>query len=100
MPVLPPLGVVRNLRTRPRYCFGGGGVSRRMASRGRVSRGCTESLGELVRFAPDAYGVRWVNHVALFIVTEAGVILVDPNGQVNPRTPSLIKEAIRAVTAQ
>ena len=60
----------------------------------------TESLAELVRFAPDVYGVRWVNHVALFIVTEAGVILVDPNGQVNPRTPSLIKEAILAVTAQ
>jgi glyoxylase-like metal-dependent hydrolase (beta-lactamase superfamily II) len=60
----------------------------------------TESLAELVRFAPDVYGVRWVNHVALFIVTGAGVILVDANGQVNPRTPSLIKEAIRAVTAE
>src|SRR5881409_1910131 len=60
----------------------------------------TESLAELVRFAPDAYGVRWVNHVALFIVTDAGVILVDANGQVNPRTPALIKEAIRSVTAQ
>jgi len=60
----------------------------------------TESLAELVRFAPDAYGVRWVNHVAMFIVTDAGVILVDANGQANPRTPSLIKEAIRSVTAQ
>src|SRR5437879_6528680 len=60
----------------------------------------TESLAELVRFAPDAYGVRWANHVALFIVTDAGVILVDANGQVNPRTPSLIKEAIRSVTTQ
>ena len=60
----------------------------------------TESLAELVRFAPDVYGFRWVNHVALFIVTEAGVILVDPNGQVNPRTPSLIKEAVRSVTDQ
>ncbi|PYM93442.1 MAG: hypothetical protein DME04_11430 [Candidatus Rokuibacteriota bacterium] len=60
----------------------------------------TESLAELVRFAPDTYGFRWVNHVALFIVTDAGVILVDANGQVNPRTPSLIKEAIRSVTAQ
>lgn len=59
----------------------------------------TESLAELVRFAPDVYGFRWVNHVALFIVTDAGVILVDANGQVNPRTPSLIKEAIRSVTA-
>jgi len=60
----------------------------------------TESLAELVRFAPDAYGFRWVNHVALFIVTDAGVILVDANGQVNPRTPSLIKEAVRSVTEQ
>src|SRR2546425_12949350 len=59
-----------------------------------------ESLAELVRFTPDAFGFRWVNHVALFIVTEAGVILVDANGQVNPRTPSLIKEAIRSVTTQ
>src|SRR3989442_5592660 len=59
-----------------------------------------ESLAELVRFTPDAFGFRWVNHVALFIVTEAGVILVDANGQVNPRTPYLIKEAIRSVTAQ
>src|SRR5262245_66270580 len=60
----------------------------------------TESLAELVRFAPDVYGVRWVNHVALFIVTDAGVILVDANGQLNPRTPLLIKEAIRSVTPQ
>jgi len=60
----------------------------------------TESLAELVRFAPDVYGFRWVNHVALFIVTDAGVILVDANGQLNPRTPLLIKEAIRSVTPQ
>src|SRR5882672_10122499 len=60
----------------------------------------TESLAELVRFAPDTYGFRWANHVALFIVTDAGVILVDANGQVNAQTPSLIKEAIRSVTAQ
>jgi glyoxylase-like metal-dependent hydrolase (beta-lactamase superfamily II) len=60
----------------------------------------TESLAELVRFAPDVYGFRWVNHVAMFIVTPAGVILVDANGQVNPRTPALIKEAIRSVTDQ
>lgn len=58
----------------------------------------TESLAELIRFAPDVYGFRWVNHVALFIVTDAGVILVDPIGQVNPRTPDLIKAAIRSVT--
>jgi glyoxylase-like metal-dependent hydrolase (beta-lactamase superfamily II) len=60
----------------------------------------TESLAELIRFAPDVYGFRYVNHVAMFIVTNAGVILVDPIGQVNRRTPALIKEAIRAVTAE
>ena len=60
----------------------------------------TESLAELVRFAPDVYGFRSVNHVALFIVTTAGVILVDPIGQVNRHTPAMIKEAIRAVTAE
>jgi glyoxylase-like metal-dependent hydrolase (beta-lactamase superfamily II) len=60
----------------------------------------TESLAELIRFAPDVYGFRYVNHVAMFIVTSAGVILVDPIGQVNRRTPALIKEAIRAVTAE
>jgi len=59
-----------------------------------------ESLAELVCFAPDVYGFRWVNHVAMFVVTNAGVVLVDANGQVNPRTPSLIKEAIRSVTTQ
>src|SRR5262249_585918 len=57
----------------------------------------TESLAELVRFAPDVYGFRWANHVAMFVVTDAGVILVDANGQVNPRTPALIKDAIRPV---
>src|SRR5262249_3977412 len=60
----------------------------------------TESLAELVRFAPDVYGFRWANHVAMFVVTDAGAPLVDATGQVTPRTPALIKEAIRSVTAQ
>lgn len=60
----------------------------------------TESLAELVRFADDTYGFRWHNHVACFIVTDDGVILIDPLGQENPRTPSLIKEAVRSVTDQ
>jgi glyoxylase-like metal-dependent hydrolase (beta-lactamase superfamily II) len=60
----------------------------------------TESLAELVRFVPDVYGFRWANHVALFIVTPAGTILVDPIGEGNPRTPELIKAAIRSVTAE
>jgi glyoxylase-like metal-dependent hydrolase (beta-lactamase superfamily II) len=60
----------------------------------------TESLAELVRFVPDVYGFRGANHVALFVVTPTGVILVDPIGEGNPRTPALIKEAIRSVTAE
>jgi glyoxylase-like metal-dependent hydrolase (beta-lactamase superfamily II) len=57
-----------------------------------------ESLAELVRFAPDVYGVRHQNHVALFAVSDAGVVLVDPIGQLNPRAPGLIKAAIASVT--
>jgi glyoxylase-like metal-dependent hydrolase (beta-lactamase superfamily II) len=60
----------------------------------------TESLAELVRFVPDVYGFRWANHVALFITTPGGVILVDPIGEGNSRTPALLKEAIRSVTAE
>jgi glyoxylase-like metal-dependent hydrolase (beta-lactamase superfamily II) len=72
-----------------------------VAAQGPAAQGpAPESLAELVRFAPDVYGFRYANHVALFIVTDEGVILTDPIGQQNPRTPSLIKEAIRTVTDQ
>lgn len=60
----------------------------------------TESLAELVRFAPDVYGFRWQNHVALFIVTGEGVVLCDPIGWANARAPYVLKEAVRAVTDQ
>jgi hypothetical protein len=60
-----------------------------------------ESLAELARIAPDTYVVRHHNHVALCLVApEAGVILVDPIGQINPRVPDLIKAAIATVTDQ
>jgi hypothetical protein len=59
-----------------------------------------ESIAELVRFAPDCYGFRYQNHVSLFIATHDGVILIDPCGQGNPRTPAMIKEAARSVTDQ
>src|SRR5688572_15005245 len=59
-----------------------------------------ESIAELVRFAPDVYGFRYQNYVAMFVATDDGVILVDPIGQGNPRTPSMIKEAVRSVTDQ
>lgn len=56
------------------------------------------SLAELVSFAADVYGFRWQNHVGVFITTEDGVILIDPCGQTNLRTPALFKEAVRSVT--
>lgn len=59
-----------------------------------------ESLAELARFAPDVYGFRYQNYVSLFVVTNDGVLLVDPIGEGNRRTPSMIKEAIRSVTDQ
>ena len=70
------------------------------AAQSPAQPGAPESLAELVRFAPDVYGFRYDNHVALFIVTDEGVILADPIGQQNPRTPFVLKEAIRAVTDQ
>jgi glyoxylase-like metal-dependent hydrolase (beta-lactamase superfamily II) len=60
----------------------------------------TESLAELVLFAPDVYGFRYQHHVAVFFTTEEGVILVDPIGQINPHAPTVVKEAIRSVTEQ
>jgi flavorubredoxin len=56
-----------------------------------------ESIAELARFANDVYGFRYQNHVAMFIITDEGVVLIDPIGQQNPRTPYLIGEAIRSV---
>lgn len=58
----------------------------------------TESIAELVQFTPGVYGLRWLQHVAVFWVTGDGVILVDPCGDVNRRTPEVLKQAIRAVT--
>ncbi|HEX6513927.1 MAG TPA: hypothetical protein VF157_16610 [Chloroflexota bacterium] len=57
-----------------------------------------ESIAELARLLPDAYLFRYENHVSMFLVTDEGVVVVDPIGQGNPRTPCMIKEAIRSVT--
>jgi hypothetical protein len=57
-------------------------------------------VAELARLAPDTYAFRYENHTALFIVTDEGVILADPIGQANPRTPYMLKEAIRSLTEQ
>jgi Metallo-beta-lactamase superfamily len=57
-----------------------------------------QSIAELVRFAPDVYGVRFQNHVALFIVAGTdGVIVVDPIGEQHPHVPGFIKAAIASV---
>ena len=57
-----------------------------------------QSIAELAQIASDVYLFRYARHVAMFITTTEGVILVDPIGQGNPHTPSLIKAAIGAVT--
>jgi hypothetical protein len=57
-----------------------------------------DSLAELIHFAPDTYGLRWRNHVSVFVTTPEGVVVIDPCGQGNPRTPSLVREAIRSIT--
>jgi hypothetical protein len=59
-----------------------------------------ETVAELARLAPDAYAFQYGNHTALFIVTDEGVILADPIGQANPRTPFVLQEAIRSLTEQ
>src|SRR5688500_17434810 len=58
------------------------------------------TLSELLGFAPDVYGLRWSNHVAVFIVTGEGVVVVDPCGEDNANTPALLKQAIRSITDQ
>ena len=58
----------------------------------------TETLAELIRFAPEVYGLRYGNYVSLFIVTAEGVVVFDPCGQAHPRMPYLLKEAIRCLT--
>jgi hypothetical protein len=58
------------------------------------------SIAELVRFAPDVYGVRHDNHVGVFVVDSEGVLLVDPIGEGNRGVPGLIKAAIHTVTDQ
>jgi glyoxylase-like metal-dependent hydrolase (beta-lactamase superfamily II) len=58
----------------------------------------TESLAELVLFAPNVYGFRYQHHVAVFITTDEGVMLIDPIGQINLHAPYVIKEAIRSIT--
>jgi glyoxylase-like metal-dependent hydrolase (beta-lactamase superfamily II) len=60
-----------------------------------------QSVAELVRVRDDVYAFRYLNHVALFIPTDEGVVLVDPiGGGGNPKAPIALKAAIESVTDQ
>jgi glyoxylase-like metal-dependent hydrolase (beta-lactamase superfamily II) len=59
-----------------------------------------DSTAELTPIADDVYAFRSMNHQALFVVTDEGVIATDPIGQTNPRSPQLYRAAIAAVTDQ
>jgi glyoxylase-like metal-dependent hydrolase (beta-lactamase superfamily II) len=59
-----------------------------------------ELVAQLTRIAENVYVFRSMNHQALFIVTDEGVIATDPIGQTNPRAPELYRAAIAAVTDQ
>lgn len=57
-----------------------------------------DTLGQIVSFGPDAYGVHYGNYVSVFFVGAEGVCVVDPSGQTTPGMPRLIEAAIRTVT--
>jgi glyoxylase-like metal-dependent hydrolase (beta-lactamase superfamily II) len=57
-----------------------------------------DTLGQLVTFGPDAYGVRYGNYVSVFFVGSGGVCVVDPSGQTTPGMPRLIESVIGIIT--
>jgi metallo-beta-lactamase superfamily protein len=60
-----------------------------------------QSVAELVRVRDDVYAFRYLNHVALFVPTDEGVVLVDPiGGGGNPQAPIALKGAIASITDQ
>src|SRR5688572_16802024 len=59
-----------------------------------------ETDSELVRVSDDVYAFRDHRHVAIFITTDEGVIVIDPIGLENPDAPQLLKDAIASVTSQ
>ncbi len=58
------------------------------------------SVAELTRVAEDVYMFRSIGHNTMFIVTDEGVIAMDPISQVNPRADQLYRAAIASVTDQ
>lgn len=60
-----------------------------------------QSTAELTRIREDVYAFRYLNHVALFVTTTEGVVLVDPiGGGGNPKAPMALKAAIASVSDQ
>ena len=60
-----------------------------------------QSVSELTRLREDVYAFRYLNHVALFVPTDEGVVVVDPiGGGGNPQAPLALKGAIASVTSQ
>jgi glyoxylase-like metal-dependent hydrolase (beta-lactamase superfamily II) len=57
-----------------------------------------QSLAELTRVATDVYMWRAQNHNTIFIVTDEGVLAVDPVGLTNPRSTQMYRAAIASVT--
>jgi glyoxylase-like metal-dependent hydrolase (beta-lactamase superfamily II) len=60
-----------------------------------------QSVSELTRVRDDVYAFRYLNHVALFVPTDEGVVVVDPiGGGGNPQAPVALKGAIASITSQ
>lgn len=60
-----------------------------------------QSVAELTRLREDVYAFRYLDHVALFVPTDEGVVVVDPiGGGGNPQAPVALKGAIASVTSQ
>jgi hypothetical protein len=60
-----------------------------------------QSVAELTRVREDVYAFRYLGHVALFVPTDDGVVLVDPiGGGGNPQAPVALKGAIASITDQ
>ena len=60
-----------------------------------------QSVAELTRVRDDVYAFRYLGHVALFVPTDEGVVLVDPiGGGGNPLAPVSLKGAIASITDQ
>jgi glyoxylase-like metal-dependent hydrolase (beta-lactamase superfamily II) len=60
-----------------------------------------QSVAELVRVRDDVYAFRYLGHVAVFVPTDEGVVLMDPiGGGGNPQAPVALKAAIASITDQ